>query len=78
MTTRFGYPILRNMKPQDLLEYFGTKADIARALGVKQSTVSEWFNFGAKVPDGRQYQVELATKGKLKSDLPALRYKKRK
>ena len=63
------------MNAQDLLEYFGTKAAIARALGVSSPSVAEWFDPGIGVPEGRQYQAQIATKGKLKADLPALRKK---
>lgn len=64
-----------SMTAQDLLEYFGTKAAIARALGVSSPSVAEWFDPDIGVPDGRQYQAQIATKGKLKADLPALRKK---
>ena len=64
-----------NMTPQDLLNYFGTKSAIAHALGVSPASVAEWFYPGIGVPEGRQYQAQLATKGKLKADLPALRKK---
>lgn len=63
------------MTANDLLKYFGTKSAIAHALGCSPASVAEWFDEGSKVPEGRQYQAQLATKGKLKADLPALRKK---
>lgn len=60
------------MTPQDLLVFFGSKSAIARALGCKPNSVSEWFDAG-QVPDGRQYQAQIATNGALKADQPALR-----
>lgn len=61
------------MTPQEVLSHFGTQAEIARVLGCKQPSVAEWFLPGAKVPEGRQYQLELATGGTLKADKPANR-----
>lgn len=60
------------MTPQDAKNYFGSQTAIAKALGAAQSSVCEWFEAG-KIPEGRQYQIELATKGKLKADKPANR-----
>jgi hypothetical protein len=60
------------MTPQQVLDHFGTQAEIARVLGCKQPSVAEWFEKG-EVPDGRQYQLELATAGALKANKPANR-----
>jgi len=60
------------VKPADLIEFFGSQAAAARALGRTQSTFAGWVKQGC-IPDGAQYQAELATKGKLKADAPALR-----
>jgi DNA-binding transcriptional regulator YdaS (Cro superfamily) len=60
------------MTPDDALKFFGSKSEIARALGVQPPSVSEWFDNG-EIPEGRQYQLELATEGKLKASRPALR-----
>lgn len=61
-----------SMKPADLLDHWKTKSKIARALGCTPATVAGWFDLDY-IPEGRQYQVELATKGKLKADRPANR-----
>lgn len=60
------------MTPQDLLAHFKTQAEIARVLGCKQPSVCEWFDNGT-IPEGRQYQIEIATGGALKADKPANR-----
>lgn len=60
------------MKPKQALAYFGTQTEMARRLGCAQSSISEWFD-NDRIPDGRQYQIQIATVGKLKADKPALR-----
>jgi len=60
------------MKPAEALEYFGSKAELARVCGVAPPSVIEWFD-NDEIPEGRQYQIELATGGKLKADRPANR-----
>ena len=59
------------METKDVFDYFGGVGKTAKALGLSQSTVSEWQING--IPEGRQYQIELATKHKIKADKPALR-----
>lgn len=61
------------MTYEQAIKYFGTESEIARSLGVKPPSVSEWKD---GIPIGRQYQIELATKGRLKADIPALRKNK--
>ncbi|UBB15454.1 Cro/CI family transcriptional regulator [Comamonas odontotermitis] len=60
------------MSPKQLISFFQTQAAAARALGCAQSTIAEWVAAGS-VPDGRQYQAQLATNGQLRADRPALR-----
>uniref|UniRef100_A0A6M3LZR9 Putative transcriptional regulator n=2 Tax=viral metagenome TaxID=1070528 RepID=A0A6M3LZR9_9ZZZZ len=60
------------MSPSELVTYFGTQAATAEALGCAQSTVAEWCSDGC-IPEGRQYQIELATGGALIADKPAFR-----
>jgi len=57
------------MTKDEAIRYFGTQTKLAKALGVSQSTVSEWVD----LPEGRQYQLEIATGGVLKAEKPALR-----
>ena len=52
------------MSPQELITHFSTQAAAAKALGCAQSTVAEWCSDGT-IPEGRQYQIELATAGAL-------------
>jgi len=59
------------MTYQDAVSYFQTASRMARALGVSTPSVMEW---KAGIPEVRQYQIELATGGQLKADLPALRH----
>lgn len=60
------------MSPSEALAFFKTKAELARVLGVQPPSVSEWFDAEC-IPEGRQYQLELATGGALKADAPANR-----
>ena len=60
----------RRMTPNDLLEHFGTKAEIARVGGVVPQSINDWFIAG-EVPEARQYQFELATNGRLRASKPA-------
>lgn len=59
------------MDAKEAINFFGGVGKLAKALGLRQSSVSEWQING--VPECRQYQIELATGGKLKADKPALR-----
>jgi ParB-like chromosome segregation protein Spo0J len=60
------------MSPRQVIDFFGTQAATAKALGLTQPTVSGWLTDGA-IPIERQYQIEMATNGALRADLPALR-----
>jgi DNA-binding transcriptional regulator YdaS (Cro superfamily) len=57
------------MKTKDAIRYFGTQDALAKALGIKQSAVGQW---PERVPELRQLQLELLTKGELKAD-PAVK-----
>lgn len=52
------------MKTKAAIRYFGSQAELARALGIKRASVCGW---GETVPLARQYQIERLTKGKLKA-----------
>ena len=60
------------MTPNDLKKFWNTQQGIADALGCKQASVARWFAIN-KVPEGREYQAQLATFGSLVADKPALR-----
>ena len=72
MTFFLSAPILRRMTPNQALEHFGSQAEIARVCGIKQPSVAEWFERG-EIPEGRQYQLVLASGGTLTADRPANR-----
>lgn len=55
------------MTLDELEQHFGSQAEIARALGLERGTVWAWF-YRKRIPQGRQYQIQLATKGRLKAD----------
>lgn len=52
------------MKKADVLDHFGGVTKTAIALGINKATVSCW---GETVPQGRAFQIEVMTGGKLKS-----------
>ena len=60
------------MSPKQALDYYGSQAELARVCGIKQPSVAEWFDAG-EIPEGRQYQLVLASGGALKADKPANR-----
>ena len=70
---RLGMPKMISMNYDQSIKFFGTQSEMARALGVEPPSVSEW---KSGIPLIRQYQIELATKGELKADVPALRTKR--
>jgi len=53
------------MKTKDVIEYFGSAANAARALGIKRQAVAKW---GDLVPEARAYHVQVVTNGALKVD----------
>lgn len=52
------------MKKQAVINHFGSVKGVADALGITVQSVYEW---PEDIPLGRQYQIELLTKGKLKA-----------
>lgn len=51
-----------------VLEFFGTQAKTARALGITRVSVHSWPEI---IPEGAAYKLQVITRGKLKVD-PAL------
>ena len=47
-----------------VLEHYGGIARTAESLGISYQAVQQWSDKN-KVPDGRQYQIQVQTKGKL-------------
>ena len=54
------------MNYDDLIKHYGTQVAIAKALGIKSPSIAEWKAKG-EIPEVRQYQIEVLTKGKLKA-----------
>lgn len=52
------------MKTNDAAAFFGSKKKLAEALLINPSAVTQW---GDYVPESRQYQIQVLTKGKLKA-----------
>lgn len=53
------------MKTIEVINHFGSKIGVARALNISPSAVTQW---GELVPEQRQFQIEVLTNGKLKTD----------
>ena len=54
------------MNTQDAIDHFGTIQKLAKALDIKH--VQSIYQWNGKVPRGRQYELQLLTKGKLKAE----------
>lgn len=52
------------MQKSAVLEHFGTVTATAKALGISHVAVSKW---DETIPQGRAYQIEVLTGGKLKA-----------
>jgi hypothetical protein len=53
------------MKTADAIAYFGNRHRLALALGIRWHSVQEW---GLRVPELRQLQLEELTRGELKAE----------
>lgn len=47
-----------------LVQHFGSRAALARALGINRQAVYQW----DVVPESRAYQIEVLTKGRIKAN----------
>lgn len=54
------------MTYDDVIKFFGTQSAAAAALGLHQSSISDWKRDG--ITNLRQLHIEAVTKGKLKAD----------
>lgn len=54
------------MNTQDVIKHFGSIKKVAEVLNITH--VQSVYQWGDKVPKGRQFELELLTKGKLKAD----------
>lgn len=58
---------MRRMSTIDTaIEHFGTQQAMAAAIGVKQSTVSEWKKGDRPIPERRCVQIEQGTNGQVR------------
>ena len=55
------------MLTRDAIAHYGTQTALAAALNITRSAVSQW---GRTVPELRQYQIELLTRGRLRARTP--------
>ncbi|HBO3136752.1 TPA: helix-turn-helix domain-containing protein [Pseudomonas aeruginosa] len=56
------------MNMNEAIQHFGSKKKLAEALGIRPSAVTQW---GESIPVGRQYQIQVISKNKLKADQKA-------
>ncbi len=52
------------MTKDDAIQFFGTRAELARQLGINASNVPKW----TAIPNWHQKSIERLTRGKLKAD----------
>lgn len=60
-----GMPIIHPVTKQDAIDFFKTQIALAEALGINQSSVSEW---GTYPPELRQLQIHRITGGRLRAE----------
>lgn len=67
---RFICPLGATMKLSEAIAHFGSKAELARALGIEPQAVYQWptADNPEHIPEGRQYQIQALTDGVLKAD----------
>lgn len=53
------------MKKDDVVSYFGSVGNVAKALGISHASVSGW---GEVIPKGRAFEIHALTAEKLKVD----------
>lgn len=51
------------MLTKDVIDFYGTKIAVARALGISPSAVTQWQEI---VPEKQAYRIQILTGGKLK------------
>ena len=59
------------MKTQEAINFFGGRKQLAVALGITRTASYEW---GEEVPELRQFQIEVITRGALLSDYSKARF----
>jgi DNA-binding transcriptional regulator YdaS (Cro superfamily) len=56
------------MTKDEAISFFGSASELARRLDIERSAISQW----TEIPEGRQYQIEVLTEGKLRAERPTL------
>lgn len=51
------------MRTKDVIDFYGTKIAVARALGISPSAVTQWTEI---VPEKQAYKIQILTGGKVK------------
>jgi transcriptional repressor of cell division inhibition gene dicB len=57
------------MTLDEAARYYGSKAELARALRISKGAISQW---NGVIPEPRQLQLHKLTRGALKADAPIL------
>lgn len=58
------------MTPKQLIDHFGGRSSAAKAIGVTYEAIRQWDEAG-KIPETRQYQIQVLTGDQLKADTQA-------
>lgn len=56
-----------SMTKRDAIQFYGSSAALARALGITRGAVANW---GDTIPSGRQFEIEVLTDGALIAERP--------
>jgi hypothetical protein len=56
------------MTLEEAIKHFGSQAALAEAIGKTSAAISMWKARGGVIPIDRQYQIQVASKGRLKAD----------
>jgi hypothetical protein len=56
------------MTLQEAINYFGTQAALAKAIGRGPAAITNWKARGGAIPQDVQFRIQVITKGKLKAD----------
>ena len=53
------------MRTQDAVDFYGNKAEVARALNIRRQAVVQW---GELVPIARAFQLQVLSRGRLRAE----------
>ena len=70
MTSGYKTAYNRDVRKKDVIAHFGTVAALADALDISPEAIYQW---GARVPASREFQIQVLTKGKLEARPPLLK-----